>query len=79
MVGLIALVIAMVVNMFRGNEQFNIWISLVGIVIFSGLIIYDLNVMKQQALVNDDRLPLLMAMSMFLNFINLFMFLLRLM
>jgi FtsH-binding integral membrane protein len=79
MVGLIALVVAMVVNMFRGNEQFSIWISVIGIVIFSGLIIYDMNVMKQQALVNDDRLPLLMAMSMFLNFINLFMFLLRLM
>jgi FtsH-binding integral membrane protein len=38
-----------------------------------------MNVLKQQALVADERLPLLMAMSMFLNFINLFLFLLRLM
>jgi len=69
----------MVINMFWGNEQFNIWISIIGVVIFSGLIIYDMNVLKQQALVADERLPLLMAMSMFLNFINLFLFLLRLM
>lgn len=78
-VALIALLISMVINMFRGNEQFSIWISIIGVVIFSGLIIYDMNVLKQQALVNDERLPLLMAMSMFLNFINLFLFLLRLM
>gem|GEM_PF-5090288 len=38
-----------------------------------------MNVLKQQALVGDERIPLLMAMSMFLNFINLFLFLLRLM
>jgi FtsH-binding integral membrane protein len=78
-VSLIALIVAMVINMFWGNEQFNIWISIIGVVIFSGLIIYDMNVLKQQALVADERLPLLMAMSMFLNFINLFLFLLRLM
>lgn len=78
-VSLIALIVAMVINMFRWNEQFNIWISIIGVVIFSGLIIYDMNVLKQQALVADERLPLLMAMSMFLNFINLFLFLLRLM
>lgn len=78
-VSLIALIVAMIINMFWWNEQFNIWISIIGIVIFSGLIIYDMNVIKQQALVADERLPLLMAMSMFLNFINLFLFLLRLM
>jgi len=78
-VSLIALIVASLINMFRWNEQFSIWISIIWVVIFSWLIIYDMNVMKQQALVNDDRLPLLMAMSMFLNFINLFLFLLRLM
>lgn len=78
-ISLIALIVASLINMFRWNEQFSIWISLLWVVIFSWLIIYDMNVMKQQALVNDDRLPLLMAMGMFLNFINLFLFILRLM
>lgn len=78
-VSLVALIVASLINMFWWNEQFSVWISIIGVVIFSWLIIYDMNVMKQQALVNDERLPLLMAMSMFLNFINLFLFLLRLM
>ncbi len=78
-ISLIALIVAMLINAFRGNEQFSIRISIIGIVIFSWLIIYDMNVLKQQALVGDERIPLLMALSMFLNFINLFLFLLRLM
>lgn len=79
MISLVALIIASIINIFRWNEQFNIWISLFGVVIFSGFIIYDMQVLKQQALVQDERLPLLMSLWLFLNFINIFLFLLRLM
>lgn len=78
-VALIALIIALVFNMFWQNEQFDIWISIIWLVIFAGFIIYDMNLLKQQALLNDDRTPLLIALGLFINFINIFLFLLRLM
>lgn len=77
--GLIGLIIASVINMFRWNAQFDIWISIIWLVIFSWFVIYDMNVLKQQALINDERMPLLMALGLFINFINIFLFLLRLM
>lgn len=79
MVALIGLIIAMVANMFIQNAQFDIWMSIIGLVIFSWFIIYDMNILKQQALVADRRIELLMALGLFINFINIFLFLLRLM
>jgi len=74
---LIVLIIGMVVNAFRGNATFDLWLSVIGLILFAGLIIYDMNVLKQQALVNDDRITILMALGLFINFINIFLFLLR--
>ena len=78
MIGLVSLLVALLINLFWQNQQFDIWVSVIGVVIFSGLIVYDINILKQQALVDDDRIPLLMSLGLFLNFINLFLFLLRL-
>lgn len=78
MIGLVSIIIASLINLFRQNQQFDIRISVIGVLIFSGLIIYDMNILKQQALINDERIPLLMSLGLFLNFINLFLFLLRL-
>ena len=79
MISLIALLIGSVINMFRWNATFDIWISVFGVIIFSGFIIYDMQILKQQALVADDRVPLLISLWLFLNFINIFLFLLRIM
>jgi len=79
MVALIALIVAMVANIFIQNAQFDIWLSVLGLVIFAGFIIYDMNILKQQALTADNRIELLMALWLFINFINIFLFLLRLM
>lgn len=79
MIGLVALIIAMVANFFIASAAFDVWISVIGLVIFAWFIIYDMNVLKQQALVDDDRIPLLMSLWLFINFINIFLFLLRLM
>lgn len=79
-VALIALIVAMLVNTFLlQDSQFDVWISVIGLVIFAWFIIYDMNVLKQQALMDDRRVPLLMALWLFINFINIFLFLLRLM
>lgn len=76
---LIALILAFVVNMFIWSAEFSIWLAAIWIILFSALTIYDMNVMKQQALVDDNRLPLLMSLSLFLNFINIFQLILMLM
>jgi FtsH-binding integral membrane protein len=79
MVALIALIVAMVANFFFQNAQFDVWLSVLWLVIFAGFIIYDMNILKQQALTGDRRIELLMALWLFINFINIFLFLLRLM
>lgn len=78
MAWLIGLIIAMVINYFLWSTQFDVWISVIGLIIFWWFIIYDMNILKQQALWDDDRVPLLMSLWLFINFINIFLFLLRL-
>lgn len=77
-VGLIMLILALIGNMFWGNSTFDVRISVIGLILFAGLVLYNMNVLKQQALINDDRLPILMALGLFINFLNIFLFLLRL-
>jgi len=76
---LIGLIVSMLINMFWHNAVFDLWINIIGVVVFSGMIIYDLARLKQMALIGDKKIELLMALSLFLDFINLFLFLLRLM
>ncbi len=75
---LIWLIIAMVINMFWWNAQFDIWISIIWLVIFAWFVLYDMNLIKQQALFMDNRTPLLISLWLFINFVNIFLFLLRL-
>lgn len=77
-VGLIALLVGMLINMFWGNNTFSLWLNIAGVVIFSGMTIYEVANLKQMALVADERMEIMMALSLFLTFVNLFMFLLRL-
>lgn len=81
---LVGLIIASVVNMFLGN-QFIYWITTyAGVLIFVGLTAYDTQKIKQMALSDfgtDENLQkgaLMGALKLYLDFINLFLFLLRL-
>lgn len=80
---LIGLIIAIVVNMFLGSSMLELIISGVGVVIFVGLVAYDTQKIKQMMLMAPDggesmqKLAVLGALSLYLDFINLFLYLLR--
>jgi FtsH-binding integral membrane protein len=75
---LIVLIVASLINAFVGSSVFDLWISVFGVIIFSWLIVYDMQLLKQAALIGDPRMEVILALGLYLNFINLFLFLLRL-
>ena len=78
---LIGLVIAMVVNIFMHSSTFEWIISIVGVFIFVGLTAWDTQQVKQMAMIAPaeavGRLATLGALTLYLDFVNLFLFLLR--
>lgn len=86
MMGIIGLFIAMLVNMFWANSALGWLVTFAGILLFLGLTVYDTQRIKQMtanARYQGDeniqaRLGILGALSLYLDFINLFLFLLRL-
>lgn len=84
MMALIGILIAMVVNWFLASSALDFIISIVGVLIFTGLIAYDTQKLKRIAAgveygsETGRKLALLGATSLYLDFINLFLFLLRL-
>jgi FtsH-binding integral membrane protein len=83
--GVIGLVIAMVVNMFLQSSMMALIISAIGVLIFSGLIAYDTQRLKMTYYaLGGDKAAMGVAtgfgaLSLFINFINLFQFLLMFM
>ncbi|MGT2930271.1 Bax inhibitor-1/YccA family protein [Streptococcus dentasini] len=79
--GLIGIIIASVVNIFIGSGPFSFLISLVSVVVFSGLIAYDNQLIKrvygQTRGQVTDGWAVSMALSLYLDFINLFINILR--
>ena len=81
--GLIGLLIAIVVNMFLQSNAMGFIISIVGVLIFAGLTAWDTQKIKEMYDVNDDgtvtsRKAIMGALTLYLDFINLFLFMLRL-
>jgi len=81
--GLIGLVIASLVNIFLQSSGLYWLISVVGVLIFVGLTAYDTHSIKEMYDVNDDgsvsgRKAVMGALRLYLDFINLFLMLLRL-
>ena len=80
---LIGLVIATLVNLFVKSSGFTLILSYVGVLIFVGLTAYDSQKIKQMMLQVPDagesaqKLALLGALTLYLDFINLFIYLLR--
>ena len=83
MMGLIGLLLAMIVNMFWPNGMLGFIISVAGVLIFAGLTAYDTQKIKEMYDANEDgtvtgRKAVMGALTLYLDFINLFLFMLRL-
>ena len=81
--GLIGIIIASVVNLFLRSSGLDWMISIIGVGVFAGLTAYDTQRIKGMYDAGDDatsagRNAVMGALSLYLNFINLFMMLLRL-
>ena len=80
---LIGLIIATVVNMFLKSPGFDYILSYIGVAIFIGLTAWDSQKIKQMLLMQPDmsegarKLALLGSLTLYLDFINLFLYLLR--
>jgi len=85
MMGLIGVVIASVVNIFFHNEAIYWAVTYIGILVFVGLTAYDTQKLKAMAAAGatsreaGEKLAILGALALYLDFINLFLLLLRLM
>ena len=79
-VGLIAIIIASIINIFIGSTVMQMVISALAIIIFLGLTAYDTqNIREIVAYENDTgREEVLGALTLYMNFINLFLNLLNL-
>lgn len=78
--GLIGIIIASVVNIFLKSPAVYWMISYAGVVIFCGLTAWDvqkIRIMEQQMPGNEKRIAIFGALTLYLDFINLFLMLLR--
>ncbi len=80
MMGLFGIIIAMVVNLFLQSSAIQWLISIVGVVIFTALTAYDTQRIQDQFRKHgiSDTIAIHGALHLYLDFINLFLFLLRL-
>ncbi len=80
--GLIGVILASVVGLFWQNDAFQFVICIVGVVVFTGLTAYDAQRLKHMAVALPDgrvgSYAVVGALSLYLDFINLFFFILRL-
>ena len=83
MMGLIGIIVASVVNMFMRSTMMDFVISILGVLIFVGLTAYDTQKIKNMYLASDSgeligKKAVMGALTLYLDFINLFIMLLRL-
>ena len=81
--GLFGLILASIVNIFLASSALEFVISAVGVLVFAGLTAYDTQRIKEMYDVSDDgtvagRKAVMGALSLYLDFINMFLMLLRL-
>jgi uncharacterized protein len=82
--GLWGIIIASLVNIFLGSTQLQFVISIVGVVVFTGLTAWDTQQIKEMYIAGEDTViagkkSIMGALRLYLDFINLFLMLLRLM
>ncbi|MCO6496727.1 MAG: Bax inhibitor-1/YccA family protein [Chitinophagaceae bacterium] len=86
MMGVIGVVIALVINFFLQSSRLDYIISIIGVMVFTGLTAYDVQKLKRigegvqfdgVAASNTKKLAILGALTLYLDFINIFLFLLK--
>jgi len=82
-IGLFGLILASLVNLFMQSSGFNYFISVVGVFLFAGLTAYDTQTIKELYFEGDSsdtmgRKIIMGALTLYLDFINMFMMLLQL-
>ena len=87
MMGLIGMIVAIVINLFLGNDMLDMLITIVGIFLFLALTVYDTNRIRQNYYRSlspageptdlTENLAIFSALGLYLNFVNLFMYILR--
>ena len=82
-IGLFGLIIAMVVNIFLQSSAMHFAISMIGVLIFAGLTAYDTQIIKNMYRAGDSaaesaKKSIFGALRLYLDFINMFMFILQL-
>jgi hypothetical protein len=83
MMGLLGIIIASIVNIFLGSSALHFAISVIGVLIFTGLTAYDTQKIKEIYLESDGtavagKKAIMGALALYLDFINLFIMLLQL-
>lgn len=87
MMGVIGILVAMVINYFLGSSQLDYIISIIGVLVFTALTAYDVQKLKrigegvefgEVAAADAKKMSILGALTLYLDFINIFLFLLRL-
>ena len=81
--GLIGLIIASVVNIFLQSSAMHFVISVLGVLIFAGLTAWDTQKIKSMYSASDghevgEKKAVMGALTLYLDFLNMFLFLLRL-
>jgi FtsH-binding integral membrane protein len=85
MMGLFGIILAMLVNLFLRSSTLDYVVSVIGVLVFTGLTAYDVQKLKRIGAgvgaditdANTRKLSILGALNLYLDFINLFLFLLR--
>jgi FtsH-binding integral membrane protein len=81
MMGLVGLVLASILGIFWHNDALQFLISVVGVIVFTGLTAYDAQRLRQMAVALPDgqvgSYAIVGALSLYLDFVNLFLMLLR--
>ena len=83
MIGFVGILIATLINFFMHSEQMGYIISVLGVIIFTGLTAYDVQKIKNMGSAAEGdtmgkKMGIMGALTLYLDFINLFLFLLRL-
>jgi FtsH-binding integral membrane protein len=81
-VGLVGIVLASLVNIFIGSSALQFAISIIGVIVFTGLTAYGTQRIKEVYLASDPgdvttKMAIMGALALYLDFINLFVILLQ--
>ena len=76
---LFGIIICTLINMFIGSESFDLVLCIIGLIVFMIYVAYDMQKIKQlESIYDGDKLAIIGALELYLDFINIFLRLLEL-